>query len=102
MTAYAIFGLLNPLRDTIVPSIKKCKTAGIKTIMVTSDNKITSKNIAINAKIITQEEIDANPYSVMEGLEFSEEVGGFKKVIGPDGKEIEVVSNMTKFKEIKH
>jgi len=53
LTAYGIFGLQDPLRDTIKGSIAQCKTAGITTIMCTGDNIDTAKAISINAGIVT-------------------------------------------------
>lgn len=73
--------------------------------MCTGDNIDTATAISINAKIVTQEEIDASEesvrYSCMTGKDFRTEVGGLKKMFDAEGKEIEVVSNMAKFKEIK-
>lgn len=63
LTAYGIFGLQDPLRDTIVDSIKLTKSAGIRTIMCTGDNIDTATAISINAGIVTRAEIDENETS---------------------------------------
>jgi P-type E1-E2 ATPase len=55
LTAIGIFGLQDPLRDTIVSSINKCKTAGIQVIMCTGDNIDTAIAISKNAGIVTEE-----------------------------------------------
>jgi len=55
LTAMCIFGLQDPLRDTIVDSIVQCKTAGIKVIMCTGDNIDTAIAISKNAGIVTKE-----------------------------------------------
>jgi P-type Ca2+ transporter type 2C len=95
LTAYAIFGLQDPLRPTIFGSIKECKTAGIRTIMCTGDNIDTATAISINAGIVTQEEIDeteeSRQYSCMTGKDFRTAVGGLIEVDHPDkeGKKIE-------------
>jgi len=95
LTAYAIFGLQDPLRPTIVGSIKECKTAGIRTIMCTGDNIDTATAISINAGIVTQEEIDeseeSRQYSCMTGKDFRTAVGGLIEVDHPEkeGKKIE-------------
>lgn len=107
LTAYAIWGLQDPLRPTIVSSIIQTKTAGIRTIMCTGDNIDTATAISINAGIVTQEEIDANDeskmYSCMTGKDFRNAVRGLIEVDSPThpGKKIEAVGNMKKFKEIK-
>lgn len=53
LTAYGIFALQDPLRDTIVDSINKCRNAGITTIMCTGDNIDTATAISLNAGIVT-------------------------------------------------
>lgn len=55
LTAIGIFGLQDPLRPTIVESIKICKKAGITVLMCTGDNIDTAKAISINAGIVTKE-----------------------------------------------
>lgn len=55
LTAVGIFGLQDPLRPTIVESIKQCNSAGISVIMCTGDNIDTATAISINAGIITEE-----------------------------------------------
>lgn len=55
MTAIGIFGLQDPLRPTIVASIKQCKAAGIQVIMCTGDNIDTAIAISKNAGIVTDE-----------------------------------------------
>jgi P-type E1-E2 ATPase len=53
LTAYGIFALQDPLRDTIKSSIKKCRQAGITTIMCTGDNIDTATAISLEAGIVT-------------------------------------------------
>lgn len=55
LTAIGIFGLQDPLRETVVPSIIQCKTAGIQVIMCTGDNIDTAIAISKNAGIVTKE-----------------------------------------------
>jgi len=61
-----IFGLQDPLRDTIVDSIAQLKVAGITTIMCTGDNIDTAKAISLNAGILEEDDID-NEYSCLTG-----------------------------------
>ena len=104
LCALCIFGIQDPLREGIVESIKKCKTAGITVIMCTGDNIDTATAISRNAGIITQPEIDASEYSCMIGEKFREVVGGMNVVTEQRGKktvEVERVGNQHKFDEVK-
>lgn len=51
-----IMGMQDPLRPEIKDSLAIAKTAGITTIMITGDHKLTAKTIALEANIITKYE----------------------------------------------
>ena len=55
-------GMIDPPRSEVVESIKKCKKAGIRVIMITGDHKNTAvaigNRIGLKGKAITGEEID--------------------------------------------
>ena len=53
LTVIGIYALQDPLRDEIVDSVVKCKSAGINIRMVTGDNLDTAKAIAIEAGIVS-------------------------------------------------
>ncbi len=57
-------GMIDPPRAEVFGSIKKCKEAGIRIIMVTGDHKLTAQAIAhelgIEGKAITGQELDSN------------------------------------------
>ena len=57
LVALAIFGIEDPLRDTIVDSIRQCHEAGITVIMCTGDNIDTATAISKNAGIITEDDV---------------------------------------------
>lgn len=71
-------GMIDPPRNEAVSAIKNCKTAGIRTVMITGDHKLTARAIAKqlgivkddSAKIITGEELanmdDKALYDVVE------------------------------------
>ena len=100
LTAVGIFGLQDPLRPSIKESILKCRTAGITVIMCTGDNIDTAIAISKNAGIVTEEQCAASEYSCMTGKNFRETVGTIAtKTI--DGKEVDYVPNMKKFREVK-
>ncbi len=42
-----LFGLEDPPRADVQPAIKSCKTAGIRVLMVTGDQPVTARNIAL-------------------------------------------------------
>jgi len=67
--------------------------------MCTGDNIDTAIAISKNAKIVTEAECEGE-YACMTGKDFREAVGGLKKVM-VDDKEIDKVTNMKKFREIK-
>lgn len=105
LIAIGIFGLQDPLRDGIFDSIKKCRAAGITTIMCTGDNIDTAIAISKNAGIVTEEECKKSEYSCMTGKDFRETVGGLVKVEDPNDpkKTINAVKNQRKFIEVyKH
>ena len=47
LTLLAILGIKDILRQEVPDAIKKCRTAGIKVRMVTGDNKVTARAIAL-------------------------------------------------------
>ncbi|KAK0724204.1 hypothetical protein B0H67DRAFT_101167 [Lasiosphaeris hirsuta] len=55
MTLVAIYGIQDPLRDTVKDAIKDCQRAGVFVRMVTGDNLLTGKAIARECGIYTPE-----------------------------------------------
>jgi len=83
LCALGIFGLMDPLRDTVPNSIRICQKAGIKVIMCTGDNIDTAIAISKNAGIITEEQAE-HKYSCMTGKDFREYVGGLVTIDDPE------------------
>jgi len=52
LTFVGLVGIIDPPRDEIAPMIKVCKTAGIRIIMITGDNKLTAEAIAMDVGIL--------------------------------------------------
>jgi sodium/potassium-transporting ATPase subunit alpha len=53
-----VLSLSDPPRDTVPPALIKCKSAGIKVIMVTGDQPVTAASIAKLCNIITEETVN--------------------------------------------
>jgi Ca2+ transporting ATPase len=71
--------------------------------MCTGDNIDTAIAISKNAGIVTEDQVEASEYTCMTGENFRAVVGGLKKITDEDGKEIDLVGDMKKFKMVnKH
>jgi P-type E1-E2 ATPase len=79
-TFVGIFGIKDPIRDAVPPSIVKCNTAGITVRMVTGDNLETAKAIAWEAGILTKDDLDKDgnvkEFACMTGETFWDMCGG--------------------------
>ena len=73
LTVICIVGIKDILRKEVPEAVAKCKRAGIKVRMVTGDNKLTARAIAMECKIIEP----GNEQSlVLEGADFMAAIGG--------------------------
>lgn len=66
LTLVGLVSLNDPPRVKVDLSVKKCRQAGIKVIMVTGDQPPTAAAIAHKVNIITQPELEYN-YLVEQG-----------------------------------
>ena len=57
-----ITGIIDPPRQGVSESIKECKTAGIRVVMVTGDHKKTAAAIAKDIGIVSEEQKDQERY----------------------------------------
>ncbi|KAL4460329.1 hypothetical protein ABPG74_000080 [Tetrahymena malaccensis] len=95
-------GIQDPLRRGIRDSVRICSNAGVTVRMVTGDNKETAIAISKEAGIISQDYSTSDGgYTVMEGKQFRELVGGLQEIRGEDGKiQRYEVGNIDAFRDI--
>ena len=65
LTVVAFVGIQDPLRDEVPNAVKTCLEAGVVVRMVTGDNVVTARAIAINCGILTPQ--DDPELAVIEG-----------------------------------
>ncbi len=71
----SIVGIKDIIRKEVPEAVAKCQKAGIIVRMVTGDNKVTAKAIAMECNIISSANQDSDE-GVMEGPEFFDRMGG--------------------------
>jgi len=54
MDLLGMIGMIDPPREEVTDAIRQCKTAGIKTVMITGDQPLTAKAIAQRLEIIDE------------------------------------------------
>lgn len=86
LTFIGLFGLMDPPRKEVKQAIEQCKTAGIKTVMITGDHKKTATAIAeqvglrTNDKDIILEGHELNNMDMTDLVNIIEDVSVFARV----------------------
>ncbi len=75
-----LVGIKDPIRDNVAETISITKSAGIKTVMITGDNKFTAKVIAkeIGLKVEEKNILQGEELAKMSDEEFKEKVNNIK------------------------
>ncbi|EGD82982.1 P-type ATPase [Salpingoeca rosetta] len=73
LTVACFVGIQDPVRDEVPGAVETCRDAGVVVRMVTGDNLITARAIAVNCNIITKDEANEDG-RVMEGPVFRQRV----------------------------
>ena len=94
LTLICIFGIMDIVRPEVPGAVKTIQKAGVTVRMVTGDNIVTARAIAVNCNILKESELD-DTRCCMEGPEFYERMGG---LVVRHGKE--EVGNYKVFKEL--
>ncbi len=74
LTFAGLAGMIDPPRPEAIESVKLCKEAGIRVVMVTGDNKLTAEAIAREIGITTEEVLTGVEVSKMSDDELAEKV----------------------------
>jgi Ca2+ transporting ATPase len=94
LTLVVIFGIMDIVRPEVPDAVITIQKAGVTVRMVTGDNIVTARAIAVKCNILTETQLD-DERCCMEGPEFYEKMGG---LVVRNGKE--EVGNYKVFKEM--
>lgn len=103
-TLIGISGIRDVIRTEVPDAVAQCNKAGIQVKMVTGDNQVTAKAIAMDCNIISRDGKGQTDRTVMLGSDFYDYVGGIVTLPDPKDKSKTkyTVKHQDKFKEIYH
>ena len=93
------FGLRDDLQEGTQDAIQMARDGGITVRMCSGDNMFTAKKTAVEATIISEEEMNDNDVC-MAGSVFFQRIGGLQKSINKEGIEKFSVGDKASFKQI--
>jgi Ca2+-transporting ATPase len=67
LTFLGLVGMIDPPRDEARAAIRACREAGIRTVMITGDHKLTAAAVARELELLTEEGGNGGPRRVLEG-----------------------------------
>ena len=107
LTLITIFGIRDALRPGVKEAIKACHNAGINVRMVTGDNIMTARIVAIDAGIITEADLadseENQKYLCMEGFDFMRVIGGSVEFVQGNAQPVCKIEKMDEFRVVaKH
>lgn len=104
LTLVGICGIKDVIRPEVPVAIQNCRMAGVQVKMVTGDNKVTARAIAMECGIIQNiEQGEFSDFQVMLGKDFFEYVGGYEVTTEKNGHKTYSVVKGEKFDQIhKH
>lgn len=84
LTFCGLVGLVDPPRPEVASALLICRSAGIKVIMITGDNKKTAEAIAIKVGIISSTDVNRVSFTgkEFEALSETDKI----RVLGSPGK----------------
>ncbi len=77
LTMIALLGIKDILRQEVPGAIATCKSAGVRVRMVTGDNLLTARAIAIECGIVNPQNLNS---LVINGADFIEQIGGGRNI----------------------
>ena len=72
LTFVGLMSMIDPPRPNVPNAVSKCRTAGIKVIMVTGDHPITAKAIAKQVGIISRGSMTVDDIAEIRGIPVAE------------------------------
>merc|ERR1719420_555819 len=72
LTFVGLMSMIDPPRAAVPDAVAKCRSAGIKVIMVTGDHPITAKAIARSVGIISAGTLTVEDYAEQQGKEIAD------------------------------
>lgn len=104
LTMISIWGIKDALRPGVKEAVQQCHKAGINVRMITGDNIVTARAIAIDAGIITEAELvdseENQKYLCVEPYDLMDAIGGKVDYIEGNAEPVCTIENMEEFRVV--